>query len=90
MMMREGYHQLAYDYSLFTLKQGDDITAPFVYVDDIILAVTSLTQFTRIEYFGKEGCYLNTKESCPGWTTSFLVSMHANQDSKKLIKNIKE
>jgi hypothetical protein len=53
MMMREGYHQLAYDYSLFTLKQGDDITAPFVYVDDIILAITSLTQFTRIEYFGK-------------------------------------
>ncbi|XP_058776634.1 uncharacterized mitochondrial protein AtMg00810-like [Vicia villosa] len=37
------------DYSLFTLKTATDFTALLVYVDDIILASTSLSEFQRIK-----------------------------------------
>jgi hypothetical protein len=45
----EGYHQSTSDYSLFTLTSGSDFTALLVYVDDVILAGTSLTEFSRIK-----------------------------------------
>ncbi|PNX54602.1 putative copia-type protein, partial [Trifolium pratense] len=49
LLLQEGYQQSTADYSLFTLKQDNDFTALLVYVDDVILAGTSLTKFTRIK-----------------------------------------
>jgi hypothetical protein len=49
LLIREGYTQSTADYSLFTLSTATDFTALLVYVDDIILAGTSLTEFDRIK-----------------------------------------
>lgn len=49
LLLAEGYCQTTVDYSLFTLQQGSDFTALLVYVDDIILADTSLPEFHRIK-----------------------------------------
>jgi len=49
LLLAEGYCQSTADYSLFTLQYGSDFTALLVYVDDIILAGTSLTEFQRIK-----------------------------------------
>jgi hypothetical protein len=49
LLVAEGYHQSTSDYSLFTLTSGSDFTALLVYVDDVILAGTSLTEFSRIK-----------------------------------------
>lgn len=48
-MLQEGYAQSTYDYSLFTLKIASDFTALLVFVDDVILAGTSLNEFQRIK-----------------------------------------
>lgn len=49
LLLHEGYSQSSFDYSLFTLQHNDDFTAILVYVDDIILAGTSLTEFQIIK-----------------------------------------
>ncbi|CAJ2653432.1 unnamed protein product [Trifolium pratense] len=49
LLLQEGYQQSTADYSLFTLTQNNDFTALLVYVDDVILSGTSLTEFTRIK-----------------------------------------
>ena len=49
LLLHEGYCQSSSDYSLFTLQHNNDFTAILVYVDDIILAGTSLTEFQRIK-----------------------------------------
>jgi len=49
LLLHEGYSQSTSDYSLFTLQHNTDFTAILVYVDDIILAGTSLTEFQRIK-----------------------------------------
>jgi len=49
LLLSEGYSQSGSDYSLFTLQQHHDFTAILVYVDDIILAGTSLNEFQRIK-----------------------------------------
>ncbi|GAU50785.1 hypothetical protein TSUD_192210 [Trifolium subterraneum] len=49
LLIIEGYTQAASDYSLFTLAKGDDFTALLVYVDDIILAGNSISEFDRIK-----------------------------------------
>ena len=49
LLLDEGYCQSSADYSLFTLQHGNDFTTLLVYVDDIILAGTSLTEFKRIK-----------------------------------------
>jgi hypothetical protein len=49
LLVTEGYHQSTSDYSLFTLTSGSDFTALLIYVDDVILAGTSLTEFSRIK-----------------------------------------
>ena len=50
LLLHEGYCQSSSDYSLFTLQHNNDFTAILVYVDDIILAGTSLTEFQSIKY----------------------------------------
>jgi hypothetical protein len=49
LLVQEGYKQSSSDYSLFTLQSDTDFTALLVYVDDIILAGTSLSEFARIK-----------------------------------------
>jgi len=49
LLLHEGYSQSTSDYSLFTLQHNTDFTTILVYVDDIILAGTSLTEFQRIK-----------------------------------------
>jgi hypothetical protein len=49
LLIDQGYCQSNSDYSLFTQKNGSNFTALLVYVDDIILAGNSLTEFTRIK-----------------------------------------
>jgi hypothetical protein len=49
LLIQEGYKQSSSDYSLFTLQTNADFTALLVYVDDIILAGTSLSEFARIK-----------------------------------------
>ena len=63
--MKEGCQQSKSDYSLFTLKNGHEFTALLVYVDDVILARTSLNEFKRIRH-RRLICrllYLNTTRS---------------------------
>ena len=48
-MIAEGYTQSASNFSLFTHQQEGDFTVLLVYVDDIILAGYSLTEFSRIK-----------------------------------------
>jgi hypothetical protein len=50
LLIFEDYKQSTTDYSLFTLTSGQDFTALLVYVDDIILAGTSINEFTRIKH----------------------------------------
>ncbi|MCH80563.1 retrovirus-related Pol polyprotein from transposon TNT 1-94 [Trifolium medium] len=50
LLLQEGYTQSTSNYSLFTLANDKDFTALLVYVDDIILAGTSLVEFDRIKY----------------------------------------
>jgi hypothetical protein len=45
LLLQHGYRQSTSDYSLFTLQAGNDFTALLIYVDDIILAGTSLEEF---------------------------------------------
>ncbi|GAU39523.1 hypothetical protein TSUD_222930 [Trifolium subterraneum] len=49
LLIHEGYTQSSADYSLFTLHSASDFTAILVYVDDIILAGTSIAEFDRIK-----------------------------------------
>jgi hypothetical protein len=49
LLIQEGYKQSSSDYSLFTLQSDAHFTALLVYVDDIILAGTSLSEFARIK-----------------------------------------
>jgi len=49
LLIIEGYTQSSSDYSLFTNQQGSDFTALLVYVDDIILAGSSIIEFTTIK-----------------------------------------
>jgi hypothetical protein len=49
LLISEGYTQSTADYSLFTLRKDDQFIALLVYVDDIILSGTDLTEFTRIK-----------------------------------------
>ncbi|MCH79800.1 retrovirus-related Pol polyprotein from transposon TNT 1-94, partial [Trifolium medium] len=49
LLISEGYKQSTADYTLFTLSTSTDFTALLVYVDDIILAGTSIAEFTRIK-----------------------------------------
>jgi hypothetical protein len=51
LLISEDYKQSTTDYSLFTLTSGQDFTALLVYVDDIILAGTSINELTRIKTF---------------------------------------
>jgi hypothetical protein len=50
LLISEDYKQSTTDYSLFTLTSGPDFTALLVYVDDIILAGTSINEFTIIKH----------------------------------------
>ncbi|CAJ2643328.1 unnamed protein product [Trifolium pratense] len=49
LLVQQGYTQSTSDYSLFTLKHDHSFTALLVYVDDIILAGDSLSEFARIK-----------------------------------------
>jgi hypothetical protein len=49
LLLSEGYTQSNSDYSLFINAHGSDFTALLVYVDDIILAGSSLHEFDRIK-----------------------------------------
>jgi hypothetical protein len=49
LLLHEGYKQSSSDYSLFTLQTDSSFTALLVYVDDVILAGTDLSEFTRIK-----------------------------------------
>jgi hypothetical protein len=49
LLVKEGYTQSTSDYSLFTLNTDDNFTALLIYVDDIILSGTSLTEIDRIK-----------------------------------------
>jgi hypothetical protein len=49
LLLQEGYQKSTSDYSLFTLTHGADFTALLVYVDDVIVAGTYLTEFERIK-----------------------------------------
>jgi hypothetical protein len=49
LLIAEGYTQSTADHTLFTIKTGSDFTALLVYVDDIILAGTSLVEIDRIK-----------------------------------------
>jgi hypothetical protein len=49
LLIQEGYQQSTVDYSLFTLNIDNEFTTLSIYVDDVILAGTSLTEFTRIK-----------------------------------------
>jgi hypothetical protein len=49
LLISEGCTQSTADYSLFTMRKGNQFIALLVYVDDIILAGTDLTEFTRIK-----------------------------------------
>jgi hypothetical protein len=49
LLIQEGYTQSTSDYSLFTLTTSTDFTALLVYVDDVILAGTSIAEFDRIK-----------------------------------------
>jgi hypothetical protein len=49
LLIDQGYSQSSSDYSLFILRNGSDFTALLVYVDDIILAGNSLSEFSRIK-----------------------------------------
>ncbi|GAU45704.1 hypothetical protein TSUD_86800 [Trifolium subterraneum] len=49
LLIHEGYTQSTSDYSLFTKKCSSDFTAILVYVDDIIVAGTSMTEIQRIK-----------------------------------------
>jgi hypothetical protein len=48
LLLTKGYSQSSSDYSLFTLQHHNDFIVILVYVDDIILAGTSLPEFQRI------------------------------------------
>jgi hypothetical protein len=50
LLISEGYQQSTSNYSLFTLTSSQDFTALLVYVDDIILAGTSIDEITRIKH----------------------------------------
>jgi hypothetical protein len=50
LLIAEGYKQSTADYSLFALTSGQHFTALLVYVDVIILAGTSIDEFTRINH----------------------------------------
>lgn len=50
LILKLGYVQSNVDYSMFTFKKKDHITILIVYVDDIILAGTSLMEFDHIKY----------------------------------------
>ncbi|GAU49938.1 hypothetical protein TSUD_290950 [Trifolium subterraneum] len=49
LLVREGYTQSTADYSLFTLNREGQFTALLIYVDDIILSGTSMTEIERIK-----------------------------------------
>ena len=49
LLLHQGYTQSTSDYSLFTLKTDAHFTIILVYVDDIILAGTSMSEFDRIK-----------------------------------------
>jgi hypothetical protein len=49
LLLDEGYTQSTSDYSLFTLQTSSSFTTLLVYVDDIILAGTDLSEFARIK-----------------------------------------
>jgi hypothetical protein len=49
LLIDQGYSQSSSDHSLFILRNGSDFTALLVYVDDIILAGNSLSEFSRIK-----------------------------------------
>ncbi|CAJ2647171.1 unnamed protein product [Trifolium pratense] len=49
LLVIEGYTQSNSDYSLFTKKMHNEFIAILVYVDDIIVAGTSLTEINRIK-----------------------------------------
>jgi hypothetical protein len=49
LLIEQGYTQSTADYSLFTLAKHDNFTALLVYVDDIILAGTSIDEFDRMK-----------------------------------------
>ncbi|GAU34412.1 hypothetical protein TSUD_217520 [Trifolium subterraneum] len=49
LLLDEGYTQTTSDYSLFTLQTSSSFTTLLVYVDDIILAGTDLSEFARIK-----------------------------------------
>ena len=49
LLLQLGYTQSTADYSMFTFTHKNDFTVLLVYVDDIILAGTSLIEFDRIK-----------------------------------------
>jgi hypothetical protein len=49
LLIKEGYTRSTSDYSLFTLSKDNDFTILLVYVDDIILAGSSIHEFDRIK-----------------------------------------
>jgi hypothetical protein len=49
-LLQEGYKQAYSDHSLFTLNTGTSFTALLIYVDDIILAGNSISEFDRIKH----------------------------------------
>ncbi|GAU41434.1 hypothetical protein TSUD_98300 [Trifolium subterraneum] len=49
LLVNEGYKQSTSDYSLFTLSNQDNFTALLIYVDDIVLTGTCLSEINRIK-----------------------------------------
>lgn len=49
-LITQGYKQSNSDHSLFTLHTNTDFTALLVYVDDVILAGTSMNEIDRIKF----------------------------------------
>jgi hypothetical protein len=49
LLLQEGYTQAYSDHSVFTLNTDSSFTTLLIYVDDIILAGTSLQEFARIK-----------------------------------------
>ncbi|GAU30899.1 hypothetical protein TSUD_381130 [Trifolium subterraneum] len=49
LLFKEGYKQSTSDYTLFTLSNQDNFTALLIYVDDIVLTGTCLSEINRIK-----------------------------------------
>ncbi|GAU47169.1 hypothetical protein TSUD_28920 [Trifolium subterraneum] len=49
LLVQQGYHQSQSDHSLFTMKNNEHFTAILVYVDDIIMAGSSIIEIDRMK-----------------------------------------